>query len=318
MSSRLPLALATLLLSLPAMGQLYDFTITAPTSGLSGPLLFEASTTGTLIGNYHEVNNPTGTRTKPGLFGTFGPTENEPVPANLGLQVGGPIATRTAGGFSLDLNPGAGTLGMSGFAADFLDSGPASLPITLGLMYESFRTRNPTSTYIGGLPLSIPFGEAALTQMTGQQAGPAAGSLTQTGANTYDFSIAAVMLITAEFTTFGGSFQIPGLPAPFGLSGSLTLDGAAATLTSLTPLSFSAGFQPNLALPQLPLELPTILPPGETAQLLMDLVLTDLDLSFDGLSTINAAGVLVPAPATASLLVVCLFARRRRGRPPLP
>jgi hypothetical protein len=78
--------LVAVLAAAPALAQQYQFVINPAPSGISGTLSTSLDTTGTLIGNYDETSNPTGTRTKPGLFGTFAPTENVPVPATVGLS----------------------------------------------------------------------------------------------------------------------------------------------------------------------------------------------------------------------------------------
>ena len=82
-----------------APAQPYDFNVVAPPSGISGSLALSARTQGTLVGNYNPDTNPNGTRTKPGLFGPFGPTENVPVEVRIGAAIGGNI-NRQAGGKS--------------------------------------------------------------------------------------------------------------------------------------------------------------------------------------------------------------------------
>jgi hypothetical protein len=72
-----------------APAQLYDFNVVAPPSGISGNLAISARTQGTLVGNYDPDTNPNGTRTKPGLFGSFDPTENVPVEVRIGAAIGG-------------------------------------------------------------------------------------------------------------------------------------------------------------------------------------------------------------------------------------
>ncbi len=311
------ISLVGLCISSPATAQLFDFTLAPASSSLDGPLSVTAKTTGTLVGDYDVSANPAGTRTKPGLFGTFGATENVPVATSLDVNVAGQVSSGTAGMFRLELDPGAGTLSMTNFSADFLNSGAVNLPLSLGLLFDSFRTRNPTSTYPGGFPVTVPLGQASLTQLAGTQVGSGAGVLTATGVNTYDFSLAALLLVTGEFSALGNSFQLPGQPTPTTLTGSIIVNGDTATLTSLVPFLVSGSTQPGLALPQFALALPTVLPTGGTSNFLLDLTVTDLGLSFNGNATFNATGAaVVPVPGAAWLFGGALAALRllRRSR----
>jgi len=299
-----------------AAAQEYQFVINPSPSGLSGSLSVGLDTGGTLIGNYNEQTNPTGTRTKPGIFGTFGATENVSVPVSVAVNVAGGLNSTSSGGFRLNLNPGAGQLSIDTYSADFLKSGPINLPITLGLLYDSFRTRAPSSTFIGGFPLNIPFGEASLTQLSAEQIGSAPGTLIPTGPGTFDFTLSPIVQITAEFSALGNSFMVPGAPAPLLLQGSLVLTGNTAHFVSIQPVVQGGSIMPGLALPQIPFDLPTILPPGGTAQLLMDLTLQEVAISLDAMLTTDATGTLVPAPAGLVLLAAggALAAARRRRR----
>lgn len=299
---------------MPAAGQEFDFTLGAP-SGLTGQVDIAAATAGTLIGNWDPATNPTGTRTKPGLFGTFGPMENEPVAVQVGPQLAGPIQSSASGTFSTDLFPATGTLLMRDYSADLLASGPVGLPITLTLLYESFRTRNPSSVYPGGAPVPLPFGEATLTQLTAAQAAPAPGTLTPTAPGQYDFSVVVPVVLSASFTILGNAFELPAAPAAIALAGTLAVSGSTATLDSSQPFEFSITPAPGVALPQFPLDLPTVLPPGSVAHLLLDLTLEEVSASVSGVLRHRANGVLVPAPGfpALGLLVALGAACRRRG-----
>src|SRR4051812_7529727 len=58
--------------------QPYDFLIDPAGSPADVALDISAKTSGTLVGDYDPLANAAGTRTKPGVFGTFGATENVP------------------------------------------------------------------------------------------------------------------------------------------------------------------------------------------------------------------------------------------------
>ena len=295
-----------------ASGQVYDFTINSTPSGLSGTAGIDVDTTGTLIGNYDATSNPTGTRTKPGIFGTFGETENVAVGVTLGVALSGPVNSHASGGFRMGLEMDSGAVSFSNYSVNFLQSGPVSLPSTLALSFASFRTRNPTSTYIGGIPLNIPFGDASMTRLEAEQIAPTQGTLVSTGPGLFDFSVTAPVNITAEFTFLGTPLALPALPAAITLEGQISVSGTTAHLLSIQPFTLSNSTQPGIALPQFPLDLPTILPPGLTASVLFDLTLDTITSGLNTTLTTDATGTLIPAPDSLALAGLALATRRRR------
>lgn len=290
----------------------YDFTIRPAASGLAVNLALTLNTAGTLSGDY-SADNPTGTRTKPGIFGSFGSTENVPVPVTLAAGVGGPVDTAPAGTFALQIDPAAGSASVSGFSANLLAGGPIILPATITLEFSSFRTRSPDSTFIGGFPLTLPIGSIAVTTLSLQQIGTGApGLLTATSPGHYDLVVAPLVELTLTLSLLGTEFSPPPIPIPFPLGGTLALDGDLATLSSLQPLAFTNTQNPDVDLPEFPLDLPTILPPGGTAHLLMTLTLDEIVAQLVGTSTLVADGVLIPEPATGLLLLWATTLLRRR------
>jgi len=295
---------------------LYDFIVDAQRSGIDVQIDAGASTIGTLIGNYDIKNNPTGTRTKPGLFGSFGSTENLPVDVELGLGLAGRVNTRQAGAFRFTLDTTAGTVTTAGYNADLLNGGSANLPLNIRLLTDSFRTRNPDSVYIGGIPIELPIGDVALTRLTARQIdGPSVGVLTPLGGNEFDFAALFTVEIEASIDLLGNPFDLPAVALPFGFQGRLVLNGNVADLVSLDAIDISVIDNPDLLLPQFPFDLPTILPPGDFAHVLFDLLLSEVSLSMNGSFDTYATGTLVPAPGAAGLLLMgagVLALRRRR------
>lgn len=292
----------------------YQFEIHQPSSWLSATVTNRIVTSGTLIGDYNADTNPEGTRTKPGLFGSFGATENVAVNVGVTGQLSGTTASRTSGGFAMTIDIEAGTASMDGFVADYLASGRLRLPASVVFSYESFRTRNPSSTYPGGIPVTIPFGEAEVSALTATQVNPGSlGTLTQVSANVYEFTVAPIVTLAARFDLLGNVFDLPGTPAPLVISGTITLGpGNTASITSVQPVEFANGQDVNQQLPQIAFALPTVLPPGGTANVLLDLTLSRIESSITGTSTLNANGVLIPTPGVAMVGVMCVRALRRR------
>lgn len=294
----------------------YDFTINSALSGLNGSATNSVTTTGTLIGNWDPDTNPTGTRTKSGIniFSPFPSTLNEAVNIDLGLGLNGSLNTQSAGGFSMNINTGAGLLDLSGFSIDFLSSGPASLPFSISLDSPGFQTRNPTFLYPPG-DITIPVGEASLTSFSATQVGGGIGGLTPTG-TPGEFSFVAVPLVDLMLSVdfLGNAFDLPaGVAVPLPLAGTLVLDGASASITSLQPIEFGDMFEPDFALPEFPLALPT-LNPDSPANVLLSLNLSQIAFGFDGDLSLVAEGVLVPAPGAGVVLGACCLGLVRRRR----
>lgn len=295
----------------------YDFEISTSRSGLNATLAAGVGTSGTLLGDYDATNNPTGTRTKPGIFGSFGDTENVAVAVqSLGLALDGDLDSQTGGTFRMAINTVDGTVQVSGFQSDFLAGGPIEIPAIISLLNESFRTRNPSSIFPGGVPLEIPFGNVTVSALRATQTEIGLpGTLTPTGPNTYDFAVVPIVTLEATFSFLGNEIVVPGIPLPLALAGQITLSGDDADLTSLQPLSFDNTLDPDQPLPEIPFPLPTILPPGGVANVLMNLTLSEIYARLDGELTLGASGRIVPAPSAAGGIACALglaAARRRR------
>ncbi|MBK7404181.1 MAG: hypothetical protein IPJ41_06000 [Phycisphaerales bacterium] len=270
-------------------GQVYDCVIEQSASGLTGSLGFAADTAGTLIGDWTADANPTGTRTKPGLFGGFGSNENLPVSVGLGVALAGNLDTATAGGFTLTLDIGAGLVQIDGFDADLLAGGGASIPATISIAPDSFRTKQPDSAYIG-IPLDLPVGEISIDALALAQTAPAIGALVEIEPGHYSFAAAGLAELTGSVAVLGTPTDIPPTPFPLALAGEIVVVGDTVTITSLQSVDQSDVQNPDQSIPQFPLDLPTILPPGDTAHLLMDLVLQQVSTSLVGDLSLVATG----------------------------
>jgi len=292
----------------------YSFTLAPAGTSLSGTVTVAAGTAGFLVGDYEAEINPTGTRTKPGLFGPFGGAENLPVPVELAPGLQGAIESVPTGSLVLEVDESTGRVILSGLSVNFLPAGPAVVPSELTLAYDSFRTRTPDSLFIGGFPLTLPLGGTELSALAAAQIGSAAGALSGLGSGLYDFSISTVLLLSGSFESALGSIALPPLPVPYTLIGRIGLAGEEAMLTASSALAFSNESALGIELPSLPFPLPTILPPGATAGLLLELTVDSLTTELSTSFALAAPGRLIPEPGSALVVSGLLWALAQRRR----
>lgn len=268
----------------------YDFVMSPADSDLNVNVSLQAFTAGTLIGNYDPNTNPTGTRTKPGLFGSFGSTENVPVPVEVNPSVEGNVASKPSGAFSMVLNPGAGQVVLLDFFSDLLHSGAVSLPANAEFATDGFRTRNPTSTYPAGR-FTVPVGEVLVTLLTLAQVGdPAVGTLTPLGGNRYVFAVAPTVVLTVRAELQSSVLESTSNPNLLTLMGEVEIQGDTATVLSVNTIEWSDVDTPGQPIPQFAMDLPTVFPPGDEAHLLFDLTLNEVHTRVNGTYTIAARG----------------------------
>lgn len=279
-----------------ADAQRFDCALTDG-SGLDAAIALGADTSGTLIGDWNADTNPVGTRTKPGLYGGFGSHENEPVDVAIGLSVEGDIDSAAAGSFGLSLDMPSGVLTLENLSADLLAGGPVGLPVTVGLHPDDFRTRQPDSIYLG-LPIDLPIGEILLTSMRFVQTdGGATGVLVELDESRFSFALATLGELTVVAELLGTPIDIPPVPFPLALTGELQIAGDEIVITSVQAFDLQDVQNPGEALPELPLDLPTILPPGQIAHLLLNLVLDQVETTVSGELALSAAGQRVDCAA---------------------
>ncbi len=269
--------------------EIYDCTF-SPTSNLVTTLSMDVPFTGTLIGNYDATTMPTGTRTIPGLFGGSG---NNPIPYTASFGVDGGTNSTPAGAFQFSFEhvgkQAAGAI--SGLAIDVLDGSVGSADLALTINYSTFHTVAPNSIYPGGIPITLPFGTANVTVLTLVQSGPAPVMLTMAKGGGYTFTAAVPVLMTMSADAAGQVLDVPPTPGILPLTGSLSFKGGLVTLVATTSQE-SSGTQPSTAPPFVdqPIAMPTVLPAGGTANLLMSGQVTEVTSSQSTNGTLYASG----------------------------
>lgn len=291
MKSLVPSLLA-LSLGGAACAQTFDCTISTPQSGVDATITVNMSLPGNLIGADDATTNPADTRTKPGLFGTFGATENVACPITIaGGITDHHLVSRPGGAFTLTIDPEALTADIADYAVNFIADGPEVIPVTVQFTTDAFRTRSPTSTYIAG-SFGVPIGDATVSVLRAVQTGGLPGTLIEDGPNVYTFTVPLVVDLELEAELLGTPISSPGgTPTPFVFSGTVAVqpDGSAV-ITSVRDLTFAQMQEPNLELPATPFALPTILPPGPPANVLLNLTLQSVNVALAGTQTLSAGG----------------------------
>lgn len=287
-----PLVLGVVLFASPAQAQSFALQVDAPASSVSLNSAFGIELPGSLIGDYDPVDNPGGTRTLPGLFGGTG---NQPVSAELGFagvtgHVGSP-----QGSLVLEADATLLVVELRELELDLLGGGRASTDLTLSLLFDTFRTFAPNSLFIGGFPISLPLGSQTVSNLLLVQNGPSAvGTLTPTaeaGRYTFALIVPAALSFTMDFG--GQAFPVGPLPALLPLTGELWIANEAAVVE--IDFDFDIDEQivdplPGFTIDDVPLPLPTILPPGSTANLLFSAVVGSIDVSAAATLSLRATG----------------------------
>ncbi len=270
----------------------YDCVL-APTSSLVTTLTMDVPFTGTLIGNYDAVNNPTGTRTLPGLFGGSG---NNAIPYTASFGVDGGTNTSPDGAFQFTVEQvGKQLVGaISGLSIDALDGVPGAADLSITINYSSFHTVAPNAVYPGGFPITLPFGSANVTTLTLVQVAAAPMIITPAKGGGYSFTSAVPVMITMTADAMGQIFAVPPTPGVLPLNGMLSFSGDTVLMTATTTQS-SSTTQPSTAPPFVdqPLALPTVFPAGGTANLLMSGLITEVSSTQTTNGTLHATGTRV-------------------------
>jgi hypothetical protein len=233
-----------------------------------------------LIGDFDPDTNPDGTQTRPGFFGGSG---NQPIDYTATLVGDGGVEAMPAGSFSfaVDVENLGGAI--SGLSLDVLGGAAASFAATLEFNFDTFHTVNPTALFIGGFAIPIPLGEATITSITAVQTGDAAPVvLVPDGAGGFTFATLINAEVVIEASFLGEPIQIAPTVVPLPFAGTLTIatDGSAAVEVSIDATvdeSIEPGLEPFTGIP---LDIPTILPPGGTAHLLLSGTIQSVALQF--------------------------------------
>ena len=243
---------------------------------------FSTITSGTLIGDFDEESNPDGTKTMPGVFGSEG---NQPIPLSLDQVLAGGGQTDPTGSFTLQVDTSIGLISVADLNVNVL-GGDTRLQVpvdsTIYMLFETFRTYSPESLFVGGFELPIPLGSGAITGWTIEQDGIAGGALTETGTpGEWTFFVIATLNVAIDAVVEDQPIEVPSAPVEVQLTGTYveTSTERIVTLSFDESSGNSQVFDPPFELPETPLPLPTVLPPGGTANVVLSLALSEVGSS---------------------------------------
>ncbi len=270
--------LPLVLLTASATAQDFDFVIDPSMSPSSMTASVQSVLPGSVIGAYDSVNNPGGTRTVNGLFG--GGT-NETVALTTTVDNTSSMNGSVSGSFGMSIDTNTNTGSISNLDADMLSGSTGNSQFDLTLLFNTFRTFNPDSLYVGGIPVTIPLPPVTVLSATFTQNAPTNGGTLGPPAGGSDFTFYIVVPVDVNLVVDYNGQTIPVGPVAITLSvnGTLTYTStgmrATASFSGYSQGSVNDPF-PGFQIDDQPLDLPTILPPGNTANLLLDATIASM------------------------------------------
>lgn len=248
----------------------FNCVVLPATSSVTQSNDFNAPFTGTLIGDYEATTNPLGTKTIPGLFGGSG---NNPISYAASFVLAGDILSHPLGSLTAGVDVEALQIRIGALDLDLLGATPGTLGATLNINYQSFHTQQPNAIFPGGINIPIPVGNGSVTTLRAVQSAPVApGVLVPQKNGSFTFAAVVPVNLIAVATLLGQPVS-DGTPTP----GVLPLNGTVIVNPDNTViLSISISNQQTTTQPittgtftDLPLAIPTVIPTGSVANVLM-------------------------------------------------
>ena len=221
---------------------------------------------GTLIGDYDAKTNPTGSMTRPGLFGGSG---NQPVDFDANVTVSGDTGpTTTTGSIDLDLSQiDSSLLTVEAMNLELDAATVSGIDSEFSLIYETFRSYDPFSLYIGGLPISFPIGETQFIRSEISLVEPFTIFAVDDGSDIV-FNTVVPVIWTLEFDPGTGP-QVQEIPIGIPFIGAITESKGVRRIEFGGQSAQTETQDPGLEIGPLPLEIPTFPPGDETVGVLL-------------------------------------------------
>ena len=267
-----------------AMAQTFLGTVDAPAGSAALTVDAALETAGSLIGDFDATTNPTGTQTRPGLFGGSG---NNPIATSADFQADTSLNSNPSGSLGIGVDFETLSMRFDGLFLDLLNGATGGTSLSITLVYSTFNTINPSFIYPGGIPITVPLGEAAsISRAELSQVGLGEGLLVETAdPDVFDFTL----LLPAE-ASLTLSIGLPGsdptptdldaVPLALPLAGQVTRlpDGTIRLNIAATAQADSLSIPVDTGpLPAIPVPLPTL--GTATANVLLTLTPENLTLN---------------------------------------
>ena len=290
--------LAALAATAPALANetVYNCNVMPATSSVVQSNDVNAPFNGTFIGNYDATNNPTGTKTIPGFFGGSG---NNPITYTASFALAGDINSHPLGSLTVGVDPETLLVRISALNLDFLGAVPGTLAATVNINYQTFHTQQPNAIYPGGVNIPLPVGNGSVTTLRAVQTGGAVpGIMVPQKNGSFNFT-AAVPVDFISVATLLGQNVLDGTPTPgvLPLTGNV-METAAGVVLSIAIANQSSTTQPitNGAFTDLALAIPTVIPTGSTANVLMSGSVTSVTVASNLNASLAINGTRAPIP----------------------
>ncbi len=269
----------------------------SPGDALSMSLALPLS--GTFIGNYDAANNPTGTQTRPNLSGGSG---NNPIAysatvkpsASVEFPQGVPVVS-----FCVTDDGLGGAIVDCGWL-DLIQGDPSPLTINITISYPNFHTVSPTAIYFGVSNVTLPLPAGEISAAHAVQTAPAAGLLVPGRGGSLILTASLPMELVFEATVLGQ--VIAGDPTPImlpivaELQPTLQGDYVAVASVQIPETQLTVPIAGQVVENQ-PIDLPTIIPPGNSAHLLVSGTFSDGTLTFALSANLSGPGETNSSPA---------------------
>jgi len=201
--------------------------------------------------------------------------------------------THPTGTFQFGFNAATGAVDVSNLLVDTLAGQTGTISTSMLLTYSTFRTVQPSSTFIGLTNVDVPVDSGSLTTATAAQSGAAIGVATPNTDGTFAFAVTVPVTISVAGTALGQPFTSTS-PAAMALTGTFSIVGNAISLTSQGAINETVPVPAPPPLVSAPFDLPTIIPAGQVAHLLISGTFADGSSTTVGSSSLVMNGV--PAP----------------------